>query len=109
MASQRLNRTMYLVLVTGMVLSFTIMVAGLVLYALSPTEGTTLPIDRILDGIVHGNPIAVIDLGILLLIATPLVRIIAAGATFGLERDYRFLGIAVFVLAMIVLAIFIKL
>jgi uncharacterized membrane protein len=109
MDNQRLNRTMYLVLVTGMVLSFSIMVIGLVMYAISPTEGTTLPMDKILDGIVQGNPIAVIDLGIVLLIATPLVRIIAAGITFGLERDYRFLGIAVFVLAMIVLAIFIKL
>jgi uncharacterized membrane protein len=109
MASQRMNRTMYLVLVTGMVLSFSIMIIGLVMYAISPTEGTTLPIDKIVDGIVHGNPIAVIDLGIVLLIATPLVRIIAAGLTFGLEKDYRFLGIALFVLAMIVLAIFIKL
>ncbi len=109
MANQRLNRTMYLVLVTGMVLSFSIMVIGLLMYAVSPTEGTTLPIDKILDGIVQGNPIAVIDLGIVLLIATPLVRIIAAGITFGLEKDYRFLGIALFVLAMIVLAIFIKL
>jgi uncharacterized membrane protein len=109
MANQRLNRTMYLVLVTGMVLSFSIMVIGLLLYAVSPTEGTTLPLDKIVDGIVHGNPIAVIDLGIVLLIATPLVRIIAAGVTFGLERDYRFLGIAVFVLAMIILAVFIKL
>jgi uncharacterized membrane protein len=109
MANQRLNRTMYLVLVTGMVLSFSIMVIGLLMYAVSPTEGTTLPIDKILDGIVHGNPIAVIDLGIVLLIATPLVRIIAAGITFGLEKEYRFLGIALFVLAMIVLAIFIKL
>ena len=100
---------MYLVLVTGLVLSFSIMIIGLGLYAVTPTEGTTLPLDRILDGIVHGNPIAVIDLGIVILIATPLVRIVAAGITFGLERDYRFLGVSIFVLAMIVLAVFIKL
>jgi uncharacterized membrane protein len=109
MASQRMNRTMYLVLVTGMVLSFSIMIIGLVMYAISPTEGTTMSLDKIFDGIVHGNPIAVIDLGIVLLIATPLVRVIAAGITFGLEKDYRFLGISIFVLAMIVLAVFIKL
>ena len=109
MASQRMNRTMYLVLVTGMVLSFSIMIIGLVMYAISPTEGTTMSLDKIFDGIVHSNPIAVIDLGIVLLIATPLVRVIAAGITFGLEKDYRFLGISIFVLAMIVLAVFIKL
>ena len=109
MASQRMNRTMYLVLVTGMVLSFSIMTIGLVMYALNPTEGTTLSLDKIVDGIVHGNPIAVIDLGIVILIATPLVRVMAAGLTFGMERDYRFVGISAFVLAMILLAVFIKL
>lgn len=109
MASQRMNRTMYLVLVTGMVLSFSIMAIGLVMYALDPTEGTTLSLDKIVDGIVHGNPIAVIDLGIVILIATPLVRVMAAGLTFGIERDYRFVGISVFVLAMILIAVFIKL
>jgi uncharacterized membrane protein len=109
MASERMNRTMYLVLVTGMVLSFSIMVIGLLMYAASPTEGGALPLDKIFDGIVHGNSIAVIDLGIVILIATPLVRIIAAGITFGLEKDYRFVGIAVFVLAMIILAVFIRL
>ncbi|MGD0818266.1 MAG: DUF1634 domain-containing protein [Methanomassiliicoccales archaeon] len=109
MANERLNRTMHLVLITGMVLSFGTMVVGLVMYAATPTEGTTLPLDKILDGIIRGNPIAVIDLGIILLIATPLVRIIAAGITFGLEKDYRFLGIAMFVLAMIILAVFIRL
>ena len=109
MANERLNRTMYLVLVTGMVLSFVTLVVGLIMYAANPTEGTTLPFDKIADGIVSGNPIAVIDLGIVILIATPLVRIFAAGITFGMEKDYRFLGIAVFVLAMIILAVFIRL
>ena len=109
MASQRMNRTMYLVLVTGMVLSFSIMTIGLVMYALDPTEGTTLSLDKILDGIAQGSPIAVIDLGIVILIATPLVRVMAAGLTFGMERDYRFVGISVFVLAMILIAVFIKL
>lgn len=109
MASQRMNRTMYLVLVTGMVLSFSIMTIGLVMYALDPTEGTTLSLDKIVDGIAQGSPIAVIDLGIVILIATPLVRVMAAGLTFGMERDYRFVGISVFVLAMILIAVFIKL
>jgi uncharacterized membrane protein len=109
MPNERLNRTMHRVLVTGMVLSFVTLVLGLTMYALNPTEGTTLPLDKIVDGIVHGNPIAVIDLGIVLLIATPFVRIIAAGISFGLEKDYRFMGIAVFVLAMIILAVFIRL
>ena len=109
MASERMNRTMYRVLVTGMVLSFTIMIIGLLLYAITPTEGTTLPLDKVLEGILRGNPIAVIDLGIVVLIATPLVRIIAASITFGAEKDYRFVGISLFVLAMIVLAVFVKL
>ena len=109
MANEKLNRTMYYVLITGMILSFGTLVIGLIMYTANPTEGTTLPLDKILDGIVRGNPIAVIDLGIVILIATPLVRVIAAGLSFGLERDYRFVGIAVFVLAMIFIAVFVKL
>lgn len=109
MASDRMNRTMYRVLVTGMVLSFSIMVIGLTMYAISPTEGGTLPLDKIFEGVAHGSSIAVIDLGIVILIATPLVRIIAAGIAFGLEKDYRFVGIAIFVLAMIALAVFVRL
>jgi uncharacterized membrane protein len=109
MSNERLNRTMYLVLITGVILSFGTLVVGLILYAMSPTDGTTLPLDKILDGVVRGDPIAVIDLGIVLLIATPLVRILAAGISFGLEKDYRFVGISIFVLAMIVLAVFIRL
>jgi uncharacterized membrane protein len=109
MSSERMNRTVYLVLVTGMILSFSIMIIGLVMYAITPTEGTTLPLDKIVEGIVHGNPIAIIDLGIVILIATPFVRVMAAGLTFGQERDYRFVGISIFVLAMIILAVLIKL
>ncbi len=109
MANERMNRTMYLVLVSGMALSFCIMIVGLALYALAPTEGTTLPLDRMLEGIGRGDPIAIIDLGIVILIATPFVRILAAGITFWMEKDYRFVGISVFVLLMIVLAVFIRL
>ncbi len=109
MTNERLNRTMHLVLITGLVLSFGTMTAGLIMYALNPIEGSTLSLDGIVDGIVRGSPIAVIDLGIVLLIATPMVRIIAAGIAFSLEKDYRFVGVSVFVLAMIVLAVFIKL
>jgi uncharacterized membrane protein len=108
MVGERMNRTMYLVLVTGMVLSFSFMLIGLAIYAVAPAEGTTLPLDKILDGIVHGSPIAFLDLGIVLLIATPMVRIVAAGVTFGIEKDYRFAGIAIFVMAMILIGVFIK-
>jgi uncharacterized membrane protein len=109
MSSERMNRTVYLVLVTGMILSFSIMIIGLVMYAITPTEGTALPLDKIAEGVMHGSPIAIIDLGIVILIATPFVRVMAAGMTFGLERDYRFVGISIFVLAMIILAVLVKL
>ncbi|HEY3421204.1 MAG TPA: DUF1634 domain-containing protein [Methanomassiliicoccales archaeon] len=109
MASERMNRTMHLVLVSGMMLSFTIMTIGLVMYAFAPAEGTTMALDRIPGGVIGGDPIAVIDLGIVILIATPFVRILAAGITFGMEKDYRFVGISLFVLAMIILAVFIRL
>jgi uncharacterized membrane protein len=85
------------------------MILGLVMYAINPIEGTALSLDKIFDGILHANPIAVIDLGIVILIATPMIRIVAACLTFVAEKDYRFVGISLFVLAMIILAVFIKL
>lgn len=45
---------------------------------------------------------AVAECGILLLLVTPIFRIIAAGVAFGLERDYKYVLISLGVLAVVV-------
>jgi uncharacterized membrane protein len=44
---------------------------------------------------------AIIQLGIILLIATPVLRIIFSAAGFALEKDYLYLGISILVLFII--------
>jgi uncharacterized membrane protein len=55
-------------------------------------------------GLGHGDPLAVITLGLLLLLATPVLRVAVSIVTFAIERDWRFTGITLLVLAILVLS-----
>jgi len=103
----QIDRWIRAVLVWGMILSVTVMVLGLLMYAASPTGHQEVPLSlpEIVSGIAQGNPIAVIDLGILLLIATPLTRVLTALAVFIADRDRRFVAVSLLVLAVIALAV----
>ena len=102
-----INRYIRIVLLVGMLLSVTVMVIGLLMLALSEGtwEAAPLSLPEILEGIMNGNPIAVIDLGIIMLIATPLTRVIAALVAFALNREFRFVLVALMVLAVVGIAI----
>jgi len=52
-------------------------------------------------GITHIKGQAIIQLGIILLIATPILRVIFSAIGFVLERDYMYLGISLAVLGII--------
>lgn len=103
----RLERLIGTVLRYGMAVSLTVLVIGLVLFALSPSghEEVDLSLEEILRGSIEGNPIAVIDLGIVLLIATPLTRVVTAMMVFAVDRDWRFALVALAVLALLTLAV----
>jgi uncharacterized membrane protein len=55
----------------------------------------------ILEGVITFRGRAIIQLGILLLIATPIARIVYSAIGFIAEKDYLYLGIALIVLAII--------
>jgi uncharacterized membrane protein len=55
----------------------------------------------LLGGIAHGDPAAIIDLGILLLVATPIARVIFAVVGFAIERDRLYVAISLTVLAVL--------
>lgn len=55
--------------------------------------------------LVKFNPAAMIELGILLLLLTPIFRILVAIVTFALERDYKYVLVSVGVLAVVLLSI----
>lgn len=83
------------VLLAGLLLSSSVMVVGLIAAAVSGRAAdTVLPLDQVLRGIARGNANAILDLGILLLFATPLAGIVSAFAVFWGLRDRAFVLIA---------------
>jgi uncharacterized membrane protein len=47
------------------------------------------------------RPLAIIQLGLLILVATPVARVVFSVLTFALRRDYIYVGLTVFVLAVL--------
>lgn len=74
-------------------------------------EVTTLPqfhrvaLRILLPKLIRFDPAAVTELGILLLLLTPIFRILVAIVTFALERDYKYVVISLGVLAIVLLSI----
>lgn len=80
--------------------------SGLIGY---PPQAGGAPVDRslteVLAGLQVGEPDAVISLGLLLLIATPIVRVAASVLLFLAQRDYRYVAITLFVLIVLLIAL----
>jgi uncharacterized membrane protein len=57
-----------------------------------------------LAGVRAGNPAAIIVLGLLVLLATPLLRIIVSIVSFARERDWPYVAITLLVLAILLLS-----
>lgn len=67
---------------------------------------TAIPIDLkhadvMVRAIGHGDAVSILELGILLLVATPVCRVIFAVVAFALERDRLYLMISLAVLAVL--------
>jgi uncharacterized membrane protein len=102
----RTDHWVQLVLRGGMVLSMSVLLIGLALFALSPGElDTDLGPGGIADGLLRGDAIAVIDLGIVLLIATPLMRVLTTLVIFIADREPRFVLMSLVVLGVITVAV----
>ena len=69
-----------------------------------PTQLHTL--SGILSGAVHGQSLAIIQLGLLLLIATPIARVLFSVIAFLAERDYMYVVISAIVLAVLLYSLF---
>ena len=56
----------------------------------------------VLEGVRHLDPASLIQLGILMLIATPIVRVVYCVVGFSLQRDRMYMAISTLVLAILV-------
>jgi uncharacterized membrane protein len=64
-----------------------------------PAELSHVP--AIVHGVITWQPSAVIQLGILVLIATPVARVLFSMLGFALERDWMYVGVTAIVLALL--------
>jgi uncharacterized membrane protein len=95
-------------------------VAGLVLMVTKPPPGLPGSIEQVsgsgygfpvlgagalVGGVASGNPFSVLELGMLVLVATPIARVCASVILFGMEHDLLYVGITALVLAMLLFAI----
>jgi uncharacterized membrane protein len=60
----------------------------------------------IVHGIIAGRGRAIIQAGIILLIATPIIRVVFSAIGFALEKDHLYLGITFLVLLIILASMF---
>jgi len=101
------------VLRTGMIVSISIVFFGGIFYLVR--HGHSIPDYKKFDGIPpfmqHAGSLvvaatnlkgqAIIQLGIVLLIATPILRVVCSTIGFALEKDYLYVGISLLVLLII--------
>jgi uncharacterized membrane protein len=94
----------------GVLLACLLCVVGLVLWASAGYPGQILlsasNIVSVLQLAASANFAGIIYLGILVLIATPVFRVIVSAVGFSLEKDRQYLVITLAVLAMLLIGIF---
>jgi uncharacterized membrane protein len=103
-----------LLLVGGVTLAALVIAAGLALAGLTGMlaapgldfVGLPHQIGQVVAGAVRLEPYAVIDLGVLILIATPVLRVAASVILFLVERDYLYTLITVTVLGLLLSSLF---
>lgn len=94
----------------GSLVSTLIMTLGIVSILLHPPSSfpsldSPTPAGVLLTRAVRLDPPAVAELGLLLLLLTPILRVMVAATMFGLERDHKYMFIALGVLAVVLLSI----
>ncbi len=105
-SQERMNQVVHKVLLVGVVVSMALIGIGLFLTATTPDAGQEwIGLGSLWEALMAFEPVALVELGLLVLIATPLLRILTALVIFTTERDYRFILIALFVLGMVSLAV----
>ena len=86
----------------GSYLSALLLAVGVVWVALDPSVpiqvGPGMPFRILGEQLATGNPYAIMQLGLLVLLATPLLRVVVAAGTFWRIRERRYTVVALLVL-----------
>jgi uncharacterized membrane protein len=113
MTQERFERAISLVLLTGVICSTVLIVLGLGAALLfgwggASVDASTLdPTDfsDLLPRLREGQPLAITQLGLIVLILTPVVRVAVSAVGFALERDRLYVLITLAVLTILLLSL----
>jgi len=114
LGDERLDRVVSAVLRAGVILAATLVLIGGIAFLASHPQAmpdhrkfraesnqlTSIP--GVLRGALTLDPLYIIQLGLLILIATPVVRVITCAGGFALERDWTYATISLIVLAFLI-------
>lgn len=97
----------------GVFVSAAVILIGAVLYYLSSPRTGASPgglayphtLGAVFPALATGSPVAIITLGLLILLATPVIRVAVSIVAFALERDWRFVAVTVVVLTLLLASI----
>lgn len=104
---RKINALVHWLLIVGLTAAAVLMVAG-VLLGLVTGQGlpdAMVPLSNLLAELARFNPAAFISLGLLALIATPILRVAGSIVGFAIERDWRYTLITTVVLVIVILSI----
>ena len=112
-AEQNVYADVYRLLIAGMVVTNVLFVIGLVLALLHPHY---FPLSAawvksqydwhtVANGLIHGNPNSYMMLGTLLLILTPIARVVVSIYAFWVDHDRKYVVVTSIVLVVIVLTV----
>jgi uncharacterized membrane protein len=92
------------VLLAGVIASLVLILIGSIMLMIHQSSAQQLGPNGLIDGIVEMQPNSIINLGIIVLLLTPAARVIAAGISFAIEHDYRYVAISAAVLGVMTTA-----
>jgi uncharacterized membrane protein len=105
-----LNRPVAYALRVGVAIGAALAAIGLGIWAAqgfdSSTAITNYTLGNIVEAAITGNASGIVYLGIVVLIATPVVRVVLSLVYFLTEKDAKYVGITAVVLAMLLFALF---
>jgi uncharacterized membrane protein len=106
-----LNRTIARVLAVGLFSAVALLLAGaiLALAGRGPSPAHEVSIVDVPRAIAALEPSGFLHLGLLVLLATPVARVVALGVGFGRRGSWVFCGLSVFVLAVLALSAYLGL
>ena len=106
--AERMARPVQITLGVGLVIGALMLLAGVIIVLVKhePRPNEPPPGIRVLiEGARKGEGVALLDLGLLVLVLTPLLRVVVLGIGWALERQWRFALVAFVVLILLSLSL----